>query len=113
MSRVLIVERVASVREALGFVLELEGHEVMLARDGAAALAAAAAWRPDVVLVDADLPDMPLSSLCSALQTAAGCAALVVTSMRPVGCVPVGTCPGAAFLAKPFTATELLDVMAA
>ena len=39
-------------------LLRLAGHEVRVAHDGPAALAAAAAFRPDVVLLDIGLPGM-------------------------------------------------------
>jgi CheY-like chemotaxis protein len=44
--------------ETLALLLELSGHQVRTAADGPAALAAAAAFRPDVVLMDIGLPGM-------------------------------------------------------
>ena len=111
MSRVLIVEPVASVREALGFVLELEGHEVVGVAGGVAGLAAIAARTPDVVLTEAELPDMPLPAFCAALHAALPAVRLIVSSLRPAQCTPVPACPGAAFLDKPFTTDDLLGVL--
>ena len=42
--------------ESLAMVLRLEGHEVQVANDGPAALKVAAAFRPEVVLLDIGLP---------------------------------------------------------
>jgi len=44
--------------EMLGLVVETAGHDVRKALDGATALAAALAYRPDVVLLDLGLPGM-------------------------------------------------------
>jgi CheY-like chemotaxis protein len=44
--------------DSLGMMLELTGHTVHLAYDGLEAVAAAASFRPDVVLLDIGLPRM-------------------------------------------------------
>jgi CheY-like chemotaxis protein len=54
--RVLIVEDNADAREMLGTALASAGHEVCEADTGAAALDAAASFRPDVGLIDIGLP---------------------------------------------------------
>jgi DNA-binding response OmpR family regulator len=111
MSKVLVVERVASVREALALVLELEGHTVETAACAEAALAQTVVWQPDVVVTDADLPDLSLAAFCTALRTAGAAPTVVVTSLRPANCTPVAACPGASFLEKPFTPAELAAVV--
>lgn len=54
--RILVVEDHDDSREMLRALLEAAGHEVREAADGAAAVAAALAWRPDLVLLDVGLP---------------------------------------------------------
>jgi CheY-like chemotaxis protein len=54
--RILVVDDNADAGESLGELLELEGHDVRLARDGPSGVAAAQAFRPDVVLCDIGLP---------------------------------------------------------
>jgi PAS domain S-box-containing protein len=54
--RVLVVEDNRDAAETLGELLELGGHEVKLAFNGAAALAVAAEFLPDVVISDIGLP---------------------------------------------------------
>jgi two-component system, chemotaxis family, CheB/CheR fusion protein len=54
--RVLIVEDDADNREMLRQLMELDGHQVITAGDGAAGLQAMAEHRPDVALVDLRLP---------------------------------------------------------
>jgi CheY-like chemotaxis protein len=44
--------------ESLGHLVRLGGHEVRLAHDGPAAVAAAAEYRPDVVVLDIGLPGL-------------------------------------------------------
>jgi PAS domain S-box-containing protein len=56
--RVLIVEDDPDSADSLRLLLRLRGHDVRLARDGHAALAAARSEPPDVVLLDIALPDM-------------------------------------------------------
>lgn len=55
----MIVDDNAPFRAAARRVVQAAGLEVVAeARDGPAALAAASAWRPDVVLLDVRLPGM-------------------------------------------------------
>jgi two-component system CheB/CheR fusion protein len=56
--RVLVVEDNADVAESLAMLLRVGGHEVCTAQDGPAALEAAAAYRPNVILLDIGLPRM-------------------------------------------------------
>jgi two-component system, OmpR family, response regulator len=56
--RVLVVEDSPACAESTAMLLRLFGHEALVARDGAAALALAAAGPPDVVLLDIGLPGM-------------------------------------------------------
>ena len=56
--RVLVVDDVAVNRELLGEMLGRQGHEVLLAEDGAEAVELAARERLDVVLMDVQMPVM-------------------------------------------------------
>jgi signal transduction histidine kinase/ActR/RegA family two-component response regulator len=56
--RVLIVEDAEDVAESLRAMLELEGHEVKVARTGPEGLALARSFRPSIVLCDIGLPGM-------------------------------------------------------
>jgi PAS domain S-box-containing protein len=56
--RVVIIEDNADAGQSLAEVLELDGHEVSVARDGRSGLALVRRVRPDVVLCDVGLPDV-------------------------------------------------------
>jgi CheY-like chemotaxis protein/two-component sensor histidine kinase len=56
--RILIVDDNRDTAASLGLLLRLEGHEVHIAHDGAAALQAAEADRPDIVFLDIGMPGM-------------------------------------------------------
>lgn len=56
--KILLVEDNADVAESTSLLLTLVGHEVRHARDGVQALRMAAAFEPDVVLLDIGLPLM-------------------------------------------------------
>ena len=54
--RVLIIEDQPDARESLRMLLEFDGHDVAMARDGAEGLAKLASMEPDAALVDIGLP---------------------------------------------------------
>jgi PAS domain S-box-containing protein len=56
--RILVVDDNGDAAESLALVLGMTGHEVRLAGDGPSALAAAAEFRPEIVLLDIGLPGM-------------------------------------------------------
>jgi len=55
---VLVVDDNRDAAESLALMLELDGHTVRMAHDGASAVEIAATWQPDVVLLDIGLPGM-------------------------------------------------------
>ena len=70
--RVLIVEDQPDAGEALSLLLQLEGHDVRLAADGAQGLEAIERWRPEVALIDVGLPDMDGYEVARRVRRAAG-----------------------------------------
>ena len=56
MSRILVIEDSRDLALGLRTNLEIEGHEVLVAADGEEGLAAAASWRPDLVILDLMIP---------------------------------------------------------
>ena len=56
--RLLIVDDNADAGESLALLLRLDGHEVLTATSGEAALQKVATYRPDVMLLDLGMPRM-------------------------------------------------------
>lgn len=56
--KILVVDDNNDAAESLGLLLQLRGHEIRIANSGAAALQAAEALNPDIVLLDIGMPDM-------------------------------------------------------
>jgi PAS domain S-box-containing protein len=57
--RILVTDDVADSADSMGMLLRLWGHDVSVAYGGEEALEAVERERPDVVLLDIDLPDIP------------------------------------------------------
>lgn len=56
--RVLIADDNLDALESLSILLQIQGHEVFTAADGAQAVAAAAEHRPDIALLDIGMPKL-------------------------------------------------------
>jgi signal transduction histidine kinase/CheY-like chemotaxis protein len=67
--RVLVVDDNVDMARGLGYLLQHDGHEVVMAHDGPAAIAAAAAKPPDLVLLDIELPHMDGYEVAAQLRT--------------------------------------------
>jgi DNA-binding response OmpR family regulator len=68
MSTVLVVEDEVDLSHVMRDRLKADGHDVVLAGSGAAAMAAVAKQVPDVVLLDWMLPDMDGLAVCRRLR---------------------------------------------
>lgn len=77
--RVLVVEDVATVAALIESALRSAGMDVQCAHTGAQAEAVYAAFGPDVVLLDLELPDIAGIDLVSGFASA-GCGVIVVTA---------------------------------
>jgi len=63
MNRILLADGDAAIREALGGMLAAEGYDVAVADTAADATAKIVTWRPELVLLDLNLPDQDNGSL--------------------------------------------------
>ncbi|HXI41109.1 MAG TPA: response regulator transcription factor [Bryobacteraceae bacterium] len=68
MATILIVEDEPDMATGLRDNLEFEGYEVRIARDGEEALASAAEWAPDLILLDLMLPRRNGLDVCRELR---------------------------------------------
>lgn len=71
-ARILVVDDVATNRHILAAVLGTEGYEVETADDGLNALAKVKAFKPDVVLLDVEMPQMDGLAVCRRLRADPG-----------------------------------------
>jgi CheY-like chemotaxis protein len=83
--RVLIVEDNADACEMLGTVLSSAGHEVREADTGAAALDAAATFRPDVGLIDIGLPGVDGYEVARRLRATDGGKGMLLVALTGYG----------------------------
>lgn len=67
-SRILIVEDNDALAQTTGWMVEMLGHDYRLAANAKDALAVAADYRPDVVMMDIGLPGMNGYDLCAAMR---------------------------------------------
>jgi two-component system phosphate regulon response regulator PhoB len=112
MQTVLIVEDETDIRELIAFNCKREGFAVLEAGDGAAAVALAAAKKPDVLLLDLMLPGLDGLSVCRLLQkdpATAGIPVVMLTAKGEEIDRIVGFEIGAAdYVVKPFSMREVL-----
>ena len=108
--RVLVVDDDKAVRESLRRSLEYNGYDVVLASDGAEALASIGTARPDVVVMDVMMPRLGGRETTRALRAAGhDLPVLVLTARDAVGDRVEGLDAGADdYLTKPFALAELL-----
>jgi CheY-like chemotaxis protein len=66
--RILIVDDNVDAAAMLRMLLKIQGHNARMEFDGRAAIAAAAGFRPDVVLLDLTLPGMSGVAVAQALR---------------------------------------------
>jgi DNA-binding response OmpR family regulator len=80
--RVLVVEDDESMCVALNDGFRYEGYDVILAKDGEAALAAVRAERPDLVILDVMLPKMNGLDVCRSLRAQGNRVPIIMLTAR-------------------------------
>jgi DNA-binding response OmpR family regulator len=109
MSLVLVVEDEVDLSQVLRDRLVADGHDVVVAHDGAAAMQAVAKRVPDVVLLDWMLPDMDGLTVCRRLRQQHLMPIIMVTARSDEVDRVLGLEVGADdYLVKPFSLRELL-----
>jgi DNA-binding response OmpR family regulator len=112
MQRVLIAEDEDSIVASLEFLMKNVGYDTRVVRDGVDALASAAHFRPDLVLLDVMLPGKNGLDVCRALR-----ADPLLQHVRVVMLTAKGARNDAAkgmesgaddYIVKPFSTRELL-----
>jgi two-component system response regulator MprA len=112
--RVLVVEDDDEIAQTLQRSLRLDGYEVRIASDGEAALHQAAAYNPDLVILDLGLPKLDGIEVARRLRAADDVPILMLTARDAVEARVEGLDSGADdYLVKPFERQELLARMRA
>lgn len=114
--KILIIEDEFAIRETLRELLELNGHEVMVAADGAEGVKLAAR-RPDFIFCDVSMPRMDGFAVIAAIhQSEVGRQVpfVFLTAKADRADQRQGMALGADdYITKPFTEKEILDAIAA
>jgi DNA-binding response OmpR family regulator len=112
---VLVVEDDDDIRGLVAFRLARAGVAVHQASDGESGLAAVAAIRPDVVLLDWMMPGIDGLEVCRRLRAdpaTAGLPVVLLTARAREADAERGLAAGAdAYVAKPFSQPELLEAI--
>jgi len=107
--RVLVVEDDDEIAQVLQRSLRLDGYDVRIAGDGQAALDQAAAYHPDLVILDLGLPKIDGIEVARRLRAADDVPILMLTARDAVESRVEGLDSGADdYLVKPFERQELL-----
>lgn len=115
MSDILFAEDDADVRKWVAIALESEGHAVRTVEDGEAALAAYAAKRPDVLILDVMMPQRDGLAVCSEIRRSdPALPILMLTARNTMKDKVKGLGAGADdYMTKPFGMEELFARIAA
>ncbi len=83
--RILVVDDNVDSAESLGTLLRLKGHDVQIAHGGEAALAAARAYPPEVVLLDIGMPGLDGYEVARRLRKEDGCDQVLLIALTGYG----------------------------
>jgi len=114
-NRILVVEDEESLLKLESILFASKGYAVTGVRDGKSALAAIAADRPDLVVLDVMLPDLDGFEICRLIKENAESRLLPVimlTAKKSSSDFERGRLAGAdAYITKPFKSVKVLEVI--
>jgi two-component system response regulator RegX3 len=114
MSKILVVEDEAGMRDPLVYLLRSEGYEVIEAEDGEAAVAIFQKEGADLVLLDLMLPKLNGKDVCKAIRTTSDVPVIMLTAKDTEIDKVIGFEIGADdYVTKPYSKNELLARMKA
>src|SRR5258708_3295915 len=109
MAKILVVDDEPSLRGTIAYSLRRDGHEVEVAEDGEAALAAWAAAPSDLVILDVMLPKLDGLEVCRRLRRTSSVPIVMLTARNEEIDRVVGLEIGADdYVTKPFSMREVL-----
>jgi CheY-like chemotaxis protein len=112
-ARVLVIDDNPDIQDIVVLALADEPYEVVTADHGAAALEVLGQWRPDVILLDLEMPVIDGSEFARIYrQTPGPHAPIVILSAAVDARAKARELGAAATLPKPFDLDELLEMVA-
>lgn len=115
MTKILVIEDEATVRENILELLDAEGFDAIAAENGRIGLARAQQHLPDLILCDIRMPELDGYGVLTALRSESKTAEIPFIFLSAKAAktdLTVGMDLGAnAYIIKPFTLMELLDTM--
>ena len=113
--KILAVDDEPNILMSIEFILEMEGYEVHTSRDGEEALEVAERVRPDLILLDVNMPRKDGYEMCRILrerEDLAGTKVIMLTAKGQTLERKKGLEVGADdYVTKPFSAADLLEKM--
>jgi DNA-binding response OmpR family regulator len=110
--KILIADDNANIRDALTYLLEDEGYELLLAKDGAETLRRVREKRPDILFLDIMMPEINGFDVCRTIKNDPDLRATYVIMLTAKGQLAEqerGKEVGAdEYIVKPFSPMELL-----
>jgi DNA-binding response OmpR family regulator len=111
--KILAVDDEPNILMSLEFILEMEGYEVHTARDGEEALEVAERVRPDLILLDVNMPRKDGYEVCRIIRervNMTGTKVIMLTAKGQTLEKKKGLEVGADdYVTKPFSAEDLLE----
>ncbi len=111
--RVLIADDEPNIVMSLEFLMERNGYEVQIARNGEEALAAVGTFNPDLILLDVMMPLRSGFEVCQKIRENPTWQAIKIIMLTAKGReieIAKGMALGAnAYITKPFSTKELLE----
>lgn len=111
--KLLIADDEESVRSLVRITLETESHEILEARDGTQALDLIREHRPELVLLDVDMPEVSGLDVCRSVKedpTTSDITVVMLTAAAQESDLHEGEQAGAdGYFTKPFSPIALLE----
>ncbi|MBF0484453.1 MAG: response regulator [Candidatus Omnitrophica bacterium] len=113
--RVLVVDDNATDRKLLCGIVKRAGHDCIFAEGGLSAISLAKTHRPDMILLDCDMPDMNGLDVCKKIKDMSelkACPIVFVTSnTTPKNVIDCFEAQAENYLSKPISAKLLINQM--
>lgn len=113
--RILIADDNENIRDALTYLLEDEGYEILQAMNGAEALALVRERRPDILFLDIMMPGINGYDVCRSIKSdpqVRGTYVIMLTAKGQAAEQERGKAVGADdYIVKPFSPMEILSIV--